>query len=118
MGFFDFLSNDIGIDLGTANTLIYVKGNIDFMEEYILKNIPKVKMIRPEATYMVWLDFRELAMDNDILKQFIIEKAGLGLNDGPVFGPGGEGFQRINLACPRAYVEEAMNRLENAIKTF
>lgn len=98
--------------------LTYVKGNIDFMEEYILKNIPKVKMIRPEATYMVWLDFRELAMDNDILKQFIIEKAGLGLNDGPVFGPGGEGFQRINLACPRAYVEEAMNRLENAIKTF
>ena len=98
--------------------LIYVKGNIDFMEEYISKNIPKVKMIRPEATYMVWLDFRELAMDNDILKQFIIEKAGLGLNDGPVFGPGGEGFQRINLACPRAYVEEAMNRLENAIKTL
>ena len=98
--------------------LIYVKGNIDFMEEYISKNIPKVKMIRPEATYMVWLDFRELAMDNDTLKQFIIEKAGLGLNDGPVFGPGGEGFQRINLACPRAYVEEAMNRLENAIKTF
>ena len=98
--------------------LTYVKGNIDFMEEYILKNIPKVKMIRPEATYMVWLDFRELAMDNDTLKQFIIERAGLGLNDGPVFGPGGEGFQRINLACPRAYVEEAMNRLENAIKTF
>ncbi|MCB0821209.1 MAG: aminotransferase class I/II-fold pyridoxal phosphate-dependent enzyme, partial [Bacteroidales bacterium] len=98
--------------------LIYVKGNIDFMEEYISKNIPKVKMIRPEATYMVWLDFRELAMDNDTLKQFIIERAGLGLNDGPVFGPGGEGFQRINLACPRAYVEEAMNRLENAIKTF
>ena len=98
--------------------LIYVKGNIDFMEEYISKNIPKVKMIRPEATYMVWLDFRELAMDNDTLKQFIIEKARLGLNDGPVFGPGGEGFQRINLACPRAYVEEAMNRLENAIKTF
>ena len=98
--------------------LIYVKGNIDFMEEYISKNIPKVKMIRPEATYMVWLDFRELAMDNDTLKQFIIEKAGLGLNDGPVFGPGGEGFQRINLACPRAYVEEAMNRLENAIKTL
>ena len=98
--------------------LTYVKGNIDFMEEYISKNIPKVKMIRPEATYMVWLDFRELAMDNDTLKQFIIERAGLGLNDGPVFGPGGEGFQRINLACPRAYVEEAMNRLENAIKTF
>ncbi|HPE57392.1 MAG TPA: PatB family C-S lyase [Bacteroidales bacterium] len=98
--------------------LIYVKGNIDFMEEYISKNIPKVKMIRPEATYMVWLDFRELAMDNDTLKQFIIEKARLGLNDGPVFGPGGEGFQRINLACPRAYVEEAMNRLENAIKTL
>ncbi|MCF8367907.1 MAG: PatB family C-S lyase [Bacteroidales bacterium] len=95
--------------------LEYVKRNIDYTETYIKEKIPKIKMMRPEATYMVWLDFRELGMDNNELKRFIIEKAKLGLNDGPVFGPGGEGFQRMNLACPRAYVEEAMLRLEKAI---
>jgi cystathionine beta-lyase len=95
--------------------LLYVKGNLDFMETYMLEKIPRVKMIRPEATYLVWLDFRELGMNNDELKKFIIEKAKLGLNDGPVFGPGGEGFQRMNVACPRAYVEEAMQRLEKAV---
>jgi len=98
--------------------LHYVKGNIDYLEKSISERLPKVKMIRPEATYMVWLDFRELGMSNDELKQFIIQKARLGLNDGPVFGPGGEGFQRMNLACPRQYVEEAVERLENAIKSL
>ena len=98
--------------------LDYVKGNIDYVEKYISENIPLVKMIRPEATYMVWLDFRELGMNKDELKQFIIHKARLGLNDGPVFGPGGEGFQRMNLACPRKYVNEAMVRLENAVNAL
>ncbi len=98
--------------------LNYVKGNIDFVEDYIQKNISRINMIRPEATYMVWLDFSDLDMDNDTLQKFIIEKARLGLNDGPRFGPGGEGFQRMNLACPRAYVEEAMQRLEKAVNAL
>jgi len=95
--------------------LEYVKGNLDYMEGYINKNIPQIKMIRPEATYLVWLDFRKLKLTNDELKNFILKKAKLGLNDGPVFGPGGDGFQRINVACPRSLVEEAMIRLTNAI---
>jgi len=95
--------------------LEYVKGNLDYMEGYINKNIPQIKMIRPEATYLVWLDFRKLKLTNDELKNFILDKAKLGLNDGPVFGPGGDGFQRINVACPRSLVEEAMIRLTNAI---
>jgi cystathionine beta-lyase len=95
--------------------LSYVKGNIDFMEDYIRLKIPGLKMIRPEATYMVWLDFRDMKLSNEKLKELIVRKAGLGLNDGSTFGPGGEGFQRINVACPRILVVEAMNRLEKAV---
>jgi cystathionine beta-lyase len=67
---------------------------------------------------MIWLDFRELGMDEEGLRQFIREKAKLGLNDGPVFGPGGSGFQRMNVACPRSIVEEGMRRLESAINAM
>lgn len=95
--------------------LEYVKGNVDYVEKYLAGNIPQVKMIRPEATYMIWLDFRALGMDNGELKKFVLEKARLGLNDGPVFGPGGDGFQRMNVACPRSIVEEAMERLKTAV---
>lgn len=96
--------------------LDYVKGNLDYMETYIKEKIPQIEMIRPEATYLVWLDFRKLSMTNEKLKSFVLQKAKLGLNDGPVFGPGGDGFQRMNVACPRAYVVEAMQRLEKAMK--
>ncbi|NOX45867.1 MAG: putative C-S lyase [Chlorobi bacterium] len=98
--------------------LDYVKGNLDYIESYIQKNIPKIKMIRPEATYLVWLDFRELGLSDEALKSFVLQKAKLGLNNGPVFGPGGSGFQRMNVACPRALVEEAMGRLERAIDSL
>jgi len=95
--------------------LQYVKGNLDFIEDYLVSHVPQVRMIRPEATYMVWLDFKDLGMTNEELKKFILEKTKLGLNDGPVFGPGGEGFQRMNVACPRSIMEEAMERLKNAV---
>jgi len=98
--------------------LEYVKGNLDHMEMYIEKNIPKIKMMRPEATYMVWLDFSALGLSDDELKDFVLKRAKLGLNNGPVFGPGGQGFQRMNVACPRTYVEDAMKRLEKAINEF
>jgi cystathionine beta-lyase len=93
----------------------YVKGNIDFVEDYVANQLPKVKMIRPEATYLIWLDFQELGLNDEELNTFIQEKAKLGLNDGPRFGPGGEGFQRMNVACPRSMVVEAMERLKRAI---
>jgi len=95
--------------------LKYVKGNLDFLEDYLKSYIPQVGMIRPEATYLVWLDFRELGLNKEELKKFILKKAKLGLNDGPVFGPGGEGFQRMNVACPRSIVVEAMERLKRAV---
>ncbi|MEZ5197946.1 MAG: PatB family C-S lyase [Bacteroidales bacterium] len=95
--------------------LHYVRGNLDYMEGYIKKNIPQIKMIRPEATYLVWLDFRALGFSKEDLKNFILKTAKLGLNDGPVFGPGGEGFQRMNVACPKSIVEEGMKRLKHAV---
>ena len=95
--------------------LEYVKGNLDYMDKYIRENIPQIKMIIPEATYLVWLDFREMGLSDKELKTFILQKAKLGLNDGPVFGPGGEGFQRMNVACPRRLVEEGLQRLKIAI---
>jgi cystathionine beta-lyase len=98
--------------------LDYVQKNIDYVERFLQGNIPLVKIIKPESTYMIWLDFRELKLSDDELKNFIIHEAKLGFNDGPVFGPGGEGFQRMNVACPKALVEEAMQRLAKAINEF
>lgn len=96
--------------------LVYVKGNIDFVDGFLKVHLPQVKMVQPEATYMVWLDFRELKLSRIELNELILKKAKLGLNDGEVFGLGGEGFHRMNLACPRSYVETAMKQMEDAIK--
>jgi len=95
--------------------LEYVKGNVDFVDKFLKNQLPVVKMIYPEATYMVWLDFRELKLTRKELNELILKKTKLGLNDGEVFGPGGEGFQRMNLACPRSYVESAMQQLKAAV---
>jgi cystathionine beta-lyase len=95
--------------------LEYLNHNLSVMNEFITSNILRVKLIQPEATYMAWLDFRELGLNNKELREFIINKAGLGLNDGPAFGPGGDGFQRINFALPTATLIQALERLEQAI---
>ena len=94
--------------------LSYVSKNMDYVEGYIAKHLPRLKMIRPEATYLVWLDFSALKLDDKELVDFIRNKAGLGLNDGPMFGQGGKGFQRMNLACPRSIVVRAMEQLNKA----
>ena len=78
--------------------LDYVKGNIDFVDEFLKSHLPQVKMIYPEATYMVWLDFRELKLTREELNDLILRHAKLGLNDGEVFGPGGEGFPAHELS--------------------
>lgn len=99
-----------------SQALKYITGNVDYLEDFVSHNLPQVKVIRPEGTYMAWLDFSGLNLSDPDLKRFIIEKAKLGFNHGPTFGPGGEGFQRINLGCPRGIVTEAMKRLKEAIK--
>jgi cystathionine beta-lyase len=98
--------------------LIYLKQNIEFLDDFLKTRIPKIKAILPEATYLVWLDFRDLGMKDDDLKHFLINKARLGLNHGPVFGAGGEGFQRINIASPRKILEKALLQLESAVNSL
>jgi cystathionine beta-lyase len=93
----------------------YLSGNLDYLDHYLKENIPQIKMIRPEGTYLVWLDCSELNMTDEELKNFMIQKAGLGLNAGTMFGTGGEGFMRINVACPKQTVKDALTRLENAV---
>ena len=97
--------------------LQYLDSNLALLNDFFTKRIPSVKVIPPEATYMVWLDFRTLGLNNRELKEFIIQKARIGLNDGPSFGPGGDGYQRINIALPRQVLAEALARLEKAINT-
>ena len=82
-----------------------------FMEE----KIPEIRVIKPEATYLVWLDLKNLNLSDKSLRKLIIEDAGLGLNDGPTFGKGGAGFQRINIALSKKQLEIALLKLENAI---
>lgn len=94
----------------------YIKDNITYTEEFIKHHLPEVKMTRPEGTYLVWLDFRELALSLDELEKLIVQKAGLWLDDGSIFGEEGKGFQRINAACPRATLKKALEKLEKAVR--
>lgn len=90
----------------------YIGDNIEFTKKYVEDNFPGVKMIDTEGTYLVWLDFRGTEISTKELNRRIIYEAKLWLDDGQIFGEQGEGFQRINVACPRATLLEALNRLK------
>ncbi|MCK4780402.1 MAG: hypothetical protein KAT57_09460, partial [Candidatus Lokiarchaeota archaeon] len=75
-----------------------------------------VDFIDPEGTYLAWLDFRKLGMDDESLSKFMHKKAKVALYDGKIYGPGGEGFQRINVACPKSILKECMTRIVTALK--
>ena len=91
--------------------LSYVEGNINYMESFLKKNLPEVKMIIPEGLYLVWVDFRNWHMSGKELERFMLKEAKLWLDEGYIFGEEGEGFERFNLACPRAILEKALNRI-------
>lgn len=96
--------------------LSYVKSNIEYTSEYIEKYIPDVTMVEHEGTYLVWLDFSKLHLSSDELEDLIINKAKLWLDSGAIFGESGAGFQRINVACPRSILEEALERIRLAVE--
>ena len=96
--------------------MVYLQANLDTLMDYFQNNIPRIKVIRPEATYLAWLDCRELPVPAEKLKEFFTFKAGVGMNDGITFGAEGSGFQRINFACPRALLLEGLERIRNAVK--
>ena len=97
--------------------LSYVKANAEFTRQYVEEQLPGVKMIDLEGTYLVWLDFRETGLSVDELEVLIINKAKLWLDSGKIFGDCGRGFQRINIACPRATLTEALERIRDAMKS-
>jgi cysteine-S-conjugate beta-lyase len=98
--------------------LEYVKDNCRFVIDYLETFLPQIKPIPLEATYLLWLDCRNMGFASDEkLKEFMIKKAGLAMSEGASFGPGGEGFMRMNLACPRALLVKALEQLRNAFQT-
>ena len=93
----------------------YVKGNIDYVKEYVEDKLPGVKVIDGEGTYLLWLDFRGTGIAPEELDHRIIYDAKLWLDSGKIFGKAGEGFQRINVAAPRKIVEKCLQRIQNII---
>jgi cystathionine beta-lyase len=94
----------------------YVHQNVKFVGEYLQQNIPQITMVEPESTYMIWLDCRALGFSTEVLMDFFVNNAHLGLNEGAMFGSGGAGFMRLNVACPRQIVQQAMRQLSAAVK--
>ncbi len=95
--------------------LAYIKGNIDFTENYLKEYIPTISMIRPQASFLVFLDCRKLGLSQEALARLFAEKAHLALNDGTMFGKPGEGFMRLNVGCPRLVLEQALRQLRDAV---
>ena len=92
----------------------YVEENIDFMQNYLKENMPRLTMIRPQASYLVFIDARALNLTQKQLVDFFVKEAKVGLNDGESFGKEGRGFMRMNVGCPRATLKEALERIKRA----
>lgn len=98
-----------------SEMLRYIEGNVAYVINFCSRHLPMIKPVVPEATYMIWLDCRAMGMKGNELQKFFVEKAGVGMNEGSAFGPGGEGFMRLNLACPRVTVQKALEQIKEAI---
>jgi len=95
--------------------LSYLEGNFIFLRDTLSRDCPQLKVTPLEATYLVWLDLGFLEKTDENLKRFMINEARLGLNEGTMFGPGGRGFQRMNIATPRQVLEEGLQQLTEAL---
>ena len=98
--------------------LDYIDHNVEFVKDYCREMIPEIIPIQPEATYMIWLDCRKFAMTGKELQNFFVTKAGVGMNEGSTFGPGGEGFMRMNLGATHNTVMKAMEQIEKAVESI
>lgn len=101
-----------------TQVLHYIEGNVTYAQLFVQDHMPQVKIMPIEGTYLLWLDFRTLGMNVHELSVFLREKAKIGLDEGYVFGPGGEGFARMNIACPRSTVQEGLTRIADAIRSL
>lgn len=122
---FDFATNIFSVAATTAayrhgrewltSLNHYLQANLDFMDAYLKENLPQVTLIRPGGGYIAWLDFRALGLTPDALRETILDKAQLGLTWGETFGPAGEGFERLNFACPRTILHQGLVQLKTAL---
>ena len=94
----------------------YLEGNIAYVKDFLANNMPKVHLVEPEGTYLLWLDFHDTGLSNEEMKERVENRAKLWLDHGDIFGESGQLFERINIACPRSILEQAMNRLKEAFK--
>lgn len=95
--------------------LEYIESNYNYVLKFVNENVPKIKVIKQEGTFLTWLDCRELELSDEELERFFLEKAKLALSTGTAFGKGGSGFMRMNIGCPISTVKEALERLKNAV---
>ena len=95
--------------------LTYVWSNVEFVEDYLRRRLPQVKVYRPQASFLIWLDCRGLGLSHDELIRLFVDRAHLALNDGAMFGREGEGFMRLNIGCPRSTLQKALDRLTEAV---
>jgi cystathionine beta-lyase len=98
-----------------SELMVYINQNADYVIDYCRKMIPEILPVRPEATYMIWLDCRKLGMTGKELQEFFVGKARVGMNEGSCFGPGGEGFMRMNIGTTNSNVRKAMEQIEKAV---
>lgn len=120
-----YMGNSFGIEAFTSayrdgggwlkELLTYLQGNRDYLLEAFARELPRLKMHKPQATYLAWIDFRELGLTDQENSRLLVEKARLALDPGMKFGHEGAGFQRLNFACPRSVLAAAVARLKNAI---
>lgn len=99
-----------------SQVLDYITGNLEYLEKYIAEHLPQIKVVPLEGTYLVWLDCRSLGLGKLELEHMMLEEAKVYLDEGYIFGIEGEGFERINLACPRSVLVEALERIRNVIE--
>lgn len=92
----------------------YLEGNFEYLKARLEAQLPQIRLVEPQGTYLAWLDCRALGLTDEELDRRVVEKAGLWLDGGTMFGPGGEGFERVNVACPRAILEKALDKLIGA----
>ncbi|WP_294705248.1 MalY/PatB family protein [uncultured Fusobacterium sp.] len=96
----------------------HIDGNMQYVIDFINERLPMIKTVKPEGTYLMWLDFNNIGIAQDKIQEFLINEAKVAMNDGGTFGENGKGFARMNVACPRYMVEEAMEKIEKAIKNL
>ena len=101
-----------------SELLVHLEGNAQYVVDFVKERLPEIKTVKPEGTYLMWLDFNRLNITPEEITEMLIKDAKVAMNDGASFGANGKGFARMNIACPRYMVEDAMARIEKAVKNL